>query len=85
MIELLQQLLKQGRVIEVDEDAQINNIESSFEVITISDAIDYSKGGELQTDTMIIADSQVNSVVEGPWKWQASVTNPAIWNRFAWS
>jgi hypothetical protein len=35
MIELLEQLLKQGRKIEVDENAIINNITDSYETIYV--------------------------------------------------
>lgn len=85
MIELLQQLLKQGRKLEVDEDARVDNIQDELETLIITDVLDTTVGGEIHAETLTISDAIVSSVITPPYKWQPSVTNPAIWNRFQWS
>lgn len=84
MLELLQQILKQGRKLEVEEDATINNIEDAAETITISDAGAGVVDGNKQQEDIIIADGVVSSVVTPPFQWQPGGANPAIWNLFSW-
>lgn len=56
MLELLQQLLKQDRKIEIDENARIDNVEDMSENVTINDAISSAVDDNLQSETVNIAD-----------------------------
>lgn len=84
MLELLQQILKQGRKIEVEEDAIINNIEDAAESVQITDVVDSEVDGNKQEETIDVSDNVVSSVVEPPFQWQPGGANPAIWNLFSW-
>jgi len=84
MLELLQQLLRQGRKIEVNEDDTIENVEDALEAIQVSDETVYSQGGEIQGESIEVSDTSDASIVEPPFKWADSVDKEARWNLFVW-
>jgi hypothetical protein len=84
MIELLQQLLRQGRKLDVSEDEIIENVEDAFESILVSDLVTSTVGGEIQSETIQISDSVTSEVITPPFKWQPSVSNGGRWNLSQW-
>jgi len=56
MMELLQQLLKSRRKLDIEEDARIDNIEDAFETITITDVVTDEVDDNKQSETVTIAD-----------------------------
>jgi hypothetical protein len=85
IIELLQQLLKQGRKLEVDDNAIIYNIVSPAETLRITDAIKTAVNDNLQEETLEISDSIVTSVTEPPYYWGPWATNEMTWDFFEWA
>lgn len=84
MLELLQQLLKQGRKLDVNEDEVVDNVEDAYETVGVTDSIVYTKGGEIQSETIGVTDSATSDVVTPPFKWAPSGTKKARWNLFVW-
>ena len=84
-LELLQQLLKQGRAIEVDEDAVINNLEDFDEDVTVTDSLTTSKDGNKYSETCTVTDGLATAVILPPFKWCASGTKPLRWNQGSWA
>lgn len=56
VMELLQQMLKQGRKLEVDEDARIDNVEDQYETVNISEVVTSAVDDNLQSENVSIAD-----------------------------
>jgi len=84
MLELLQQLLKQGRKLDVNEDEIVENVEDTYETIGVTDLASYTKGGEIQSDEVGVHDTATSDVVLPPFKWAPSGTKEARWNLFVW-
>ncbi len=84
MMELLQQLLKQGRRIEVAEDEVVNNITGIVETLKIVDIILLNNNLLQISEILSIAENVTYSVVEPPFQWGPGGTNPGRWNLFSW-
>lgn len=85
VMELLQQLLRQGRKLEFDEDARIDNLEDADEIINIVDVLATAVDDNKQEESIDVSDAIATSVVTPPFQWQPGGANPAIWNLFSWS
>ena len=85
IIELLQQLLKQGRKLEVDDDAIIYNIVSPAEILEITDAISTAVNDNLQQETLEVTDAIVTDVTSPPYYWGVWATNEMQWGFFEWA
>lgn len=69
MLELLQQLLRKDRELDVEEDAVIDNIENAFETLTISDNVTFEVDGNKQQETLTISDNVITKVFIPPFKY----------------
>jgi hypothetical protein len=78
-LELIQQLLRQTKKIEINEEAAVQNVEGADEDIFISDVVVSTVGGEIVGDTIFASDSIVESVFEPPFKYGPD-PNQAIYN-----
>ena len=84
MLELLQQLLKQSRKIESNEDEIINNIIGVTETLSISDILRISAGLVPFSESLAITDSIDIAEITPPFQWGPAGANPARWNLFQW-
>lgn len=87
MLELLIQILKQGRKIDVDQDAVINNIEDVNEEILITDSVIAQTpvpGDKYSQENIEVNDDVVVKVFEPPFKWGADA-DMGYWNLASWS
>lgn len=84
MLELLQQLLRQGRKLYVNENETVENVEDAFETIGVTDTVGYTVGGEVVEETIGVNDSVTTEVITPPFKWQPSVSKGGRWNLAQW-
>lgn len=71
VVELLQQLLRQSRKLEVNEDLTVNNVEGGDETITITDAVASAVDDNLQSETITISDAiSEETVFTPPFKYE---------------
>ena len=85
VLEMLQQLFRQDRKLEVDEDAKINNIEDADETINITDSVASAVDDNLQAETVTIADGVASQVITPPFEWQPTGGNEFIWSLSSWA
>jgi len=84
MMELLQQLLKGNRKLEVDENAIVNNIEDANETVKITDVVTSKVDDNKQSESIGISDSATSVVFEPPFKWEPTPLSNTRWNLFSW-
>lgn len=86
MLELLIQLLRQQRKIDVDQDAVINNIEDVPEVIYVTDSVTVDvpvDGEDIHTESIAVDDEVTIKVFEPPYKWGLD-PDMGYWNLAQW-
>ena len=84
MLELLIQILKQGRTLDVDEDAKIANVEEVDELIILSDSASSEVSPNKQEEEITISDSITEQeVFEPPFKWGVD-PDQGRWNLCSW-
>ena len=85
VMELLQQLLKGNRSIEVDEDARIDNIEDVYETLNISDVVTGIVDDNKQEEELTITDSVSSSLFTPPFKYEPDGTSVSRYNLASYS
>lgn len=85
IMELLQQLLRASRKIDVDEESVVNNIEDAAEIITIDDVVTSAVDDNKQLETITIADIiSEETVFTPPFVWEPDGASVTRWNLFSW-
>lgn len=69
MLELLQQILANGRKIQVDEDAVVSFIEDQYETVILSDVFTSAVDGNKSSETVTISDSVTSDIITPPFQW----------------
>lgn len=85
IVELIQQLLRQGRQIEVEEDAIIDNIIDGNETVEIQEEVTIEKDPNKFEESVEITDQITLEKKSSTFKWQPDVINPLKWNLGQWS
>jgi hypothetical protein len=83
IMELFQQLLRQGRKLEVDEDAKIEKIEDINEEITTTIAVTSSVNGNLIEEEISMGESAASALFTPPYKWGPHA-DQGSWNLCEW-
>lgn len=85
VFELLQQILKQHRKINVAEDAIVENVNDIYETIDVSDSASSTKTGELQTETQTITDSVATILFTPPYHYEPNGTPESFYDLASYS
>jgi len=79
MVELIQQLLRQDRKLNIDENATVDNVEDANDTIYITESVTSEVDGNKQSETIYVSDSQTENVYTPPFKYGPD-PNEAIYN-----
>lgn len=84
MLELLQQLLKQSKAIQVDQDLSVSQLIYPLENISVSDSVSHTVGGYVQEDTVTVGDQIVKLIQTAPFEYGPSGSPQGRWNLSQW-
>lgn len=85
MMELLGQMLRIGRKIQVEENEIIDNVEEVSEIIVVTDTVTIESENN-QAETITVTDTITEqSVFTPPFKWEPTALSVTRWNLAQWS
>lgn len=84
IIEFFQQLLKQGRKLEVSEDETVEKIITVNETVTVNDSVNAYADDENVGESVTVSDVANTTIFTPPYKWGVDADD-GDWNLFEWS
>lgn len=70
--------MRQGRKLEVEENARIDNIEDANEKIIVNDELRTAINDNLNEETVTISDASQDEVILPPFKWAPEATTKKL-------